>query len=95
MPDVIALKNGRMETLFEVRHFEELVDEFMGYDAVRYFRELVSKYDSEIEELKAARSATENYVLRTLLPSISTSDAQREAYAEEFRAKMEDLYGLE
>lgn len=31
MPKVIALKDGRVETLFEVRHFEELIDKYMGH----------------------------------------------------------------
>lgn len=95
MPDVIALKNGRVETLFEVRHFEELVDEYMGYDAARYFRELVDDYEKMFEILKEARPGIENYVLNTLIPYIDTTDAEREKWTGEFKAKMEDLYGVE
>lgn len=52
MPDVIALSNGRVETLFGVRDFEELIDKHMGYDAVRYFRELMAEKDAAVEELQ-------------------------------------------
>ena len=45
MPKVIALKDGRVETLFEVRHFEELIDKYMGYEAVQHFRELMAEKD--------------------------------------------------
>lgn len=48
MPKVIALKDGRVETLFEVRHFEELIDKYMGYEAVRHFRELMAEKDDEV-----------------------------------------------
>lgn len=43
MPDVLALKDGRVETLFTIRHFEELIDKYMGYESARYFRELLAE----------------------------------------------------
>lgn len=96
MPDVIALKDGRVETLFEVRHFEELIDKYMGWDALRYFRELLSGYETEIEERKVARSETEKFVLKDMLPSIDCNDPLRQEWIEKFQSKMEELYyGLE
>lgn len=52
MPDVLALNDGRVETLFNVRHFEELIEKYMGYESVRYFRELMAEKDTAIEELR-------------------------------------------
>lgn len=52
MPDVIALSNGRVETCFGVRDFEYLIDKYLGYDAVRYFRELMAEKDAAVEELQ-------------------------------------------
>ena len=52
MPKVIALKDGRVETLFEVRHFEELIDKYMGYEAVQHFRELMAAKDEAVDEVR-------------------------------------------
>lgn len=53
MADVLYLKDGKTETIFTVRHFEELIEKYMGDDALRYFRELLDECEEEIEELKA------------------------------------------
>lgn len=37
-PRVITPKDGKNETLMSVRDFEYLIDEYMGFDALRYFR---------------------------------------------------------
>src|SRR5574344_201091 len=50
MPTVISLKDGKVETLFAERDFEYLIDKYMGFDVVRYFRELVQDYEERIEE---------------------------------------------
>lgn len=52
MPKVIGLKDGRVTTLFEIRHFEDLIDEYMGYEAVQHFRELMADKEAELEEVK-------------------------------------------
>ena len=52
MPNVLALKDGRVETLFEVRHFEELIERYMGYESVQYFRSLMAEKDKSIIELR-------------------------------------------
>lgn len=40
---VITLKDGKVTTLFTERDFQELVDKYMGYDAMRYVREMIDK----------------------------------------------------
>lgn len=35
-PCVISLKDGSVYTLFEFRHFLELVEDCMGYDAAKW-----------------------------------------------------------
>ena len=39
-PRVLTMKDGKNETLFTVDDFEYLIDRYMGYDAVRYFRSI-------------------------------------------------------
>ena len=53
MPKVIALKDGRCETLFTVRDFEELIEKYMGYESVQHFRELIDENEDALDELKA------------------------------------------
>lgn len=52
MPTVISLKDGKVETLLGEKDFEYLIDKYMGFDAVRYFRELVQDYEEQIEEAR-------------------------------------------
>ena len=52
MPRVIKLNDGKVETLFGERDFEYLIDKHMGFDAVQYFRELISDYEEKIEEAR-------------------------------------------
>lgn len=49
MPFVLSLKDGKNATLFSVRHFEKLIDEYMGTEAAKYFRTLLSDRDEIIE----------------------------------------------
>lgn len=49
MPTVIELKDGKVKTLFSDKDFEELVDKYMGYDAMRYFRQLMDDWDDDAE----------------------------------------------
>lgn len=67
MPRVIKLKDEKVETLFGERDFEYLLEKYMGYEAVEYFRELMTekeeahadnlleleeKYEEQISRLK-------------------------------------------
>lgn len=52
MPQVIKLNDGKVETLFGERDFEYLIDKYMGFDSVQYYRELISDYEEKIEEAR-------------------------------------------
>ena len=54
MPQVIKLKNGKCETLFNERDFAYLIEQHMGCDAAYHFRELM-------EELDRYRKEDEDY----------------------------------
>jgi len=50
MADVISLKDGSVETIFEPKDFKYLVEKFMGYDAETYFENLISKMEEAVDE---------------------------------------------
>lgn len=52
MPRVISLNDGKVETLFNPQDFEYLLERYMGYDSVQYFRELIAEKDTDLEELR-------------------------------------------
>ena len=54
MPQVIELKNGKCETLFNERDFAYLIEQHMGHEVADYFRELM-------EELERYREEDEEY----------------------------------
>ena len=54
MPRVLKLSDDKIETLFDAKDFEYLIDKYMGYEAVQYFRELMN----EVEEERQAVSYT-------------------------------------
>jgi hypothetical protein len=45
MSQVIELKNGKCETLFNERDFACLIEQHMGRDAANHFRELMKELD--------------------------------------------------
>lgn len=47
MADVLLI-NGKAETIFEPRDFEYLIDKNLGYDAGKYFMELVEELKEKI-----------------------------------------------
>lgn len=49
MADVIVLKDQSVQILFEPINFQYLVEQFMGYDAENYFRELIEKLQDEAD----------------------------------------------
>lgn len=49
MADVITLKNGRNEIVFDERGFMELVDEHMGADARRWLEDWLCSSDDDAE----------------------------------------------
>ena len=59
---VVTLKDGRNETLFTVQDFEYLIDEFMGFEALQYFRALREEAADRERELAAGTQRTKNLV---------------------------------
>lgn len=49
MADVISLKDGSVETLFELKDFQYLIEKYMGYDAETYFRSSIERLQSEAD----------------------------------------------
>ena len=52
-PRVITLIDGKNETLLSVDDLEYLIDKYMGYDTLRYFRALREEQAERENDLKA------------------------------------------
>lgn len=57
MQRVIELLDKKVETLFNRQDFEYLLEQYMGYEAVQYFRDVIEEikdsYNEQIDELTA------------------------------------------
>lgn len=82
MAEVLLIKD-KPETIFEPRDFEYLLDKYLGYEASRYFRNLV-------EELQAAADETEAKVNTDLDSYESSLDSNRAA----FQDIQEEVFGI-
>jgi hypothetical protein len=55
MQRVIELLDKKVETLFNRQDFEYLLEQYMGYEAVQYFRDMLEEiedsYNEQIDEL--------------------------------------------
>lgn len=55
MQRVIELLDKKVETLFNRQDFEYLLEQYMGYEAVQYFRDIIEEiedsYNGQIDEL--------------------------------------------
>ena len=63
MADVITLKNGRNEIVFDERSFLDLVDEHMGSEARRWLEEWLGENDDAsdyIDDLEKEKKHEEN-----------------------------------
>jgi hypothetical protein len=47
---VLSLKDGSVETILQPEDFQYLLDDYLGYDAAKYFQRLIEKYESQIKE---------------------------------------------
>jgi hypothetical protein len=56
MPRVLKLSDDKIETLFDAKDFEYLIDKYMGYEAVQYFRELMNEVEEERQEVRPSTS---------------------------------------
>lgn len=95
MPRVLKLSDDKIETLFDAKDFEYLIDKYMGYEAVQYFRELMNEVEEERQEVRSTRSDIEGQTLDLISRIKLLDEDEREEIAEEFRAIMEDIFGLE
>ena len=95
MPRVLKLSDDKIETLFDAKDFEYLIDKYMGYEAVQYFRELMNEVEEERQEVRSIRSDIEGQTLDLISRIKLLDEDDREEIAEEFRAIMEDIFGLE
>lgn len=95
MPRVLKLSDNKIETLFDAKDFEYLIDKYMGYEAVQYFRELMNEVEEERQEVRSIRSDIEGQTLDLISRIKLLDEDDREEIAEEFRAIMKDIFGLE
>ena len=95
MPRVLKLSDNKIETLFDAKDFDYLIDKYMGYEAVQYFRELMNEVEEERQEVRSIRSDIEGQTLDLISRIKLLDEDDREEIAEEFRAIMEDIFGLE
>lgn len=95
MPRVLKLSDNKIETLFDAKDFEYLIDKYMGYEAVQYFRELMNEVEEERQEVRSTRSDIEGQILDLISRIKLLDEDDREEIAEEFGAIMEDIFGLE
>lgn len=95
MPRVLKLSDNKIETLFGARDFEYLIDKYMGYEAVQYFRELMNEVEEERQEVRSICSDIENQTLDLISRIKLLDEDDREEIAEEFKAIIEDIFGLE
>lgn len=95
MPRVLKLSDDKIETLFDAKDFEYLIDKYMGYEAVQYFRELMNEVEEERQEVRSTRSDIEGQTLDLISRIKLLDEDDREEIAEEFKAIMEDIIGLE
>ena len=95
MPRVLKLSDNKIETLLDAKDFEYLIDKYMGYEAVQYFRELMNEVEEERREVRSTRSDIEGQTLDLISRIKLLDEDDREEIAEEFRAIMEDIFGLE
>ena len=95
MPRVLKLSDDKIETLFDAKDFEYLIDKYMGYEAVQYFRELMNEVEEERQEVRSTRSDIEGQTLDLISRTKLLDEDDREEIAEEFKAIMEDIFGLE
>lgn len=86
---MISLKDGSVHTLFEFRHFLELVDQYMGYDVAKWLR-------TYMEQAENAADYTTAKIDSDLVAYESDLESNRRAFQDiqtEAAAIMEVLQG--
>lgn len=109
MGTTLRLKDGKREFIGNDRHFSDTVRSYMGDAAADWFNDRIEDAANEVEDAKDTskekRHTIEDYVLHRLIPSLAgTAVASKwrqnnpnniEEWAEDFKAMMEDVYGLD
>lgn len=95
MPRLLKLSDDTVETVFDDRDFEWLIDMYMGYEAARYFRELMNEVENEKEEVRAVRYDITDQTLDLISKINLVDEDDRREIAEDFKAIMEDSFRLE
>ncbi len=91
----LKLSDNKIESTFDAKDFEYLIDKYMGCESVQYFQELMNEVEEERQEIRSARSDIESQALDLISRINLVDENDREEIAEEFRAIMEDIFGLE
>ena len=89
---VIKLKDGRTEIFTDQRIFENLIEEYMGFDALNHFHDILTDYDDKLRDMERGKEQIADYVLKFMLPELDPPDIEN--WVEDFQVKMEDVYGL-
>lgn len=55
MAQVLSMNNGKPETVFSPKDFEELIDKHMGFDCAKHYR-------NQIEELSSCIRGLSEYI---------------------------------
>ena len=92
---VVKLNNGAKEILTGAGDFACLIEMHMGQQVMQYFWQLMNDVEEERKELKSTRSEIESQTLALISQVKFLREDDRENFAEEFRAIMEDIFGLE
>jgi len=50
MAEVLQLKGGKVHTVFNSKDFKWLVEQYMGYDASKYFENLIDSLEQAVED---------------------------------------------
>lgn len=50
MAEVMQLKNGKVQTVFDSKDFKWLLEQYMGYEASRYFENLLDDLKQAVQE---------------------------------------------
>lgn len=86
MADVISLKDGSVEVILEPKDFQYLVEKHMGWDAEKYFENLISKLQKQAD-YNTAKVGTD---LGSYEASLESNTAAFQDILEELKA-MTDL----
>ena len=50
MAEVMQLKNGKVHTIFDSKDFKWLIEQYMGYEASRYFENLIDSLEQAVAD---------------------------------------------